>query len=244
MTDPIRTVLIDDEPPARARMRRLLAAHPWIEIVGEAGDLSSAMALCERVRPALIFLDIQLGNADGFDLLPTLQDAPDIVFATAFSDHALRAFEVNALNYLLKPVSPERLAKALEPLRRPAAERPPASPQPMAADDMLALHEDGGLRMVRLRSLISIEAEGNYTKLYLHDARPALIRRGMNEWEALLPSAAFARLDRTLIVALGAVRAVRRHSAGLAHLHLTGRPDPLPLGRAAQERLRALQPRG
>ena len=237
MTDPIRAVLIDDEPSARARMRRLLAAQPRIEIVGEAGDLSSAMALCERVHPALIFLDIHLGNADGVDLLPTLQGAPDIVFATAFSEHALRAFEVNALNYPLKPVSPERLAKALDPLRQPA------SPQPMAAGDMLALHEDGGLRMVRLSALLSIEAESNYTKLHLRDARPALIRRGMNEWEAVLPSAAFPRLDRTLIVALGAVRMVRRHSANLAHLHLTGRPDPLPLGRAAQERLPALLPR-
>ncbi|MEI7710300.1 MAG: LytTR family DNA-binding domain-containing protein [Rhodospirillales bacterium] len=236
-------MLIDDEPPARARMRRLLAAHPWIDIVGEAGDLASAIALCARVRPTLIFLDIQLGNADGFDLLPSLQGAPDIVFATAFSEHALRAFEVNALNYLLKPVSTERLAKALEPLRRHATERRPGSPQPMAVGDMLALHENGGLRMVRLSALISIEAEGNYTKLHLHGARPALIRRGMNEWEAILPAAAFPRLDRTLIVALAAVRTLRRHSAGLSHLHLTGRPDPLPLGRAAQERLRALLPR-
>ncbi len=244
MTKPVRAVLVDGEPRARERMVKLLAAHPRVEIAGQAGDIGSAAALCERTRPDLIFLDTQLGNASGFDLLEHLSGAPAIIFATAFSEYALRAFEVNALNYLLKPVSPARLASALAPLTEQAANTPPPLPRiKLVAQDLLALPQDSGLRMVPLGSVVSVEAEGNYSQVTLRQGKPALIRRTMDDWEAILPAAQFVRLDRSVIVGLSAVREFHRHSQKTGLLHLAGRPEPLRLGRPAMARLLTALPR-
>jgi len=107
----IRAVLVDDESPARARLRSLLKAHADVEIVAEAGDVESAAEACAREDPDVVFLDIQLPRASGFELLSRLSGATAVIFVTAFDGYAVRAFEVNALDYLLKPVHPERLAK-------------------------------------------------------------------------------------------------------------------------------------
>ena len=114
----IRVALVDDEPPARERLATLLADHPRVRIIGEAGDVPEAARLCAELRPDLIFLDIQMQRASGFELLPLLTTNPSIIFVTAFDRFAVRAFEVNALDYLLKPVHPDRLAMALERIQR------------------------------------------------------------------------------------------------------------------------------
>ena len=110
----MRVLIVDDERLARQAMRRLLAGHDEIEIVGEAENLSEAIAATERTHPELVFLDIELGGgADGFDLLAGLERPPMVVFVTAYAEHAVEAFAVNAVDYLLKPVAPERLAESL-----------------------------------------------------------------------------------------------------------------------------------
>ncbi len=124
----LRAVIVDDEAPARERLATLLAAHPRVEIVGEAADIDAAVAVCERVRPDVIFLDVQLRREDGFELLPRLKKVPDVIFVTAHDQHAVRAFEVNALDYLLKPIDPDRLAAALARLNAPHDPPPSAAP--------------------------------------------------------------------------------------------------------------------
>ncbi len=109
----MKAILIDDERLARVELRRLLAAHPEIEIAGEAQNSSEAIGLIAEVSPDLLFLDIEMPGASGFDLLEQLDDVPQVVFTTAFDEYAIKAFEVNALDYLLKPISPARLAAAL-----------------------------------------------------------------------------------------------------------------------------------
>src|SRR2546423_10649622 len=109
----LRALLIDDEPPARADLRERLAAHPRVTIVDEAGTLARARALLACDDYDLVFLDIQLRGGSGFDLVPDVRPEARIVFVTAFNDHAVRAFDVNALDYLLKPVQPARLAASL-----------------------------------------------------------------------------------------------------------------------------------
>ena len=117
----MRALIIDDEPPARRELRRLLAEFPSIEVVGEAGNVEEAEVRIAAVSPSLLFLDIQMPGGSGFDLLTRLDYAPQVVFTTAHDEHAVRAFEVNALDYLLKPIDPERLAAAVSRVRTAAA---------------------------------------------------------------------------------------------------------------------------
>ena len=127
----MRAIIVDDEPLARREMRRLLAEFAWIDIVGEAANVGEAALLIERLLPELLFLDIQMPGGTGFDLLERLEHLPRVIFTTAYDKHAVRAFEVNALDYLLKPIEPERLAAAVvraQPLRR----APPQPRQPAA----------------------------------------------------------------------------------------------------------------
>lgn len=237
MNRPIRTVLIDDEPPARERLLVLLRAHPEVEIVGEAGDLEGAVELCARVEPDLIFLDIQLPRASGFDLIPYLTGAPAVIFVTASDAHAVAAFEVNALDYLLKPIHPERLALALSRVQIPSKNRP--------MGDLVALEEARGSRFVSISSINHIKAEGNYTVVHLVDGPAGFVRRSLTDWEKLLPKEQFTRIDRSLIIRLDAVQRLHTDSRDSASLMIVGYETPILLGRRGALNLRrALRNRG
>jgi two-component system LytT family response regulator len=230
MTHQIRTVLIDDEPPARERLVTLLSAHPQIEIVGEAWDLESARDVCARELPDLVLLDIHLPRASGFDLLPMLTGSPSVIFVTASDNHALKAFEVNALDYLLKPIHPDRLALSLSRVQARTTE--------IAGANLVALNEDRGLRLVPAQSISHIQAVDNYTNVHLLDGPPAFIRRSMTAWEQSLPAGQFLRLDRSLMVRLDAVTSLASESRDSSLLWLSGQEKPILLGRKAALLLR------
>ena len=234
-----RALLVDDEPPARELMRRLLAAHAaTLEIIGEARSVADAAEKCTRLRPTLLFLDVQMPREDGFALLPRLTPPlPAIIFVTAYDAFAVRAFDVNAADYLLKPVAPARLTRALARVTVPAADAP-APNAPFQIDDTILLRSDHGLCSVPVTALTHIEAEENYTRVHLADMAPMLIRRTISEWERLLPSDHFVRIERSLLVQLAAVRALTTVSRDVAHLALLGRREPLVLARRASLRLR------
>ena len=238
MSAPLRTLIVDDERLARKRLHALLAAHPEVSVVGEAGSVSEAAALAAREQPALVFLDVQMPPATGFELLPLLAPAPAIVFVTAHDEFAVRAFEVSAVDYLLKPVAPERLAAAIA---RVAAGRPPAPAPttPLQTDDALILRDGDRVRRVAVAEIAAIEGDGHYTRVHLATEPPMFIRRGINAWTGQLPSAGFLRVDRSLIVNLARVRALDLRSRDLAHLTLAAASPPLILGRAASGRLKA-----
>jgi two-component system, LytTR family, response regulator len=230
LTSSIRTVLIDDEPPARERLASLLRVHREVEIVGEAGDVESAREICARVSPDLIFLDIQLPRGSGFDLLPLLTGNPAVIFVTASDRHALKAFDVNALDYLLKPIHPDRLAMSLSRVEVPAT-RPPMG-------NLVALEEARGLRFVSVSSIVCIRAEGNYTHVHLNEGPAGFVRRSLAEWEKLLPGDQFLRLDRSLLIRIDAVQHFRAESRDSASLLLTCCAKPIALGRRAALNLR------
>ena len=241
MTEPLRAIIVDDEAPARERLAALLAPHPHVTIAGEAADVESAADLCRRASPDVIFLDVQLRAATGFDLLPHLTEAVKIVFVTAFDEYAVRAFEVNALDYVLKPVHPERLAAALARVAAPVAAAATASaPRParLRNDDVVALRSESGLRMVPLRFITHIESEENYTRVHVANQPAAFVRRSMVEWHRLLPSPQFLRVTRSLIVQVAAVRELQTESRELAQVHLKGQPAPLTVARRASIRIR------
>lgn len=261
----IRVALVDDEPPARERLATLLAAHPNVRVIGEAGDVPEAARLCAELRPDLIFLDIQLPRASGFELLPLLTTNPSIIFVTAFDRFAVRAFEVNALDYLLKPVHPDRLAMALERIERielveegeagevsevsEASEASEAGELGEAEDysseaacllesDMVRLQEDRKLRVVPITMISYIEAEGNFTRVYLAAGPPAFVRRSLAVWNRILPPSLFVRIERSMILRLAAVQQLRYDSREKAVVELEGQAHPLELRRRAALRLR------
>ena len=226
----IRTVIVDDEPPARERLPTLLAAHPEVKIVGEAGDVATAKEVCAREAPDLVLLDIHLPRSSGFDLVPQLHGAPSVIFVTAYDHYAVKAFEVHALDYLLKPVHPDRLAAALA--------RIPTKDPAQSGSNRVALSEDRGIRLVPTQSITHIQAVDNYTNVHLQDGPAAFIRRSLSGWEKVLPHDQFLRIDRSLLVRLGAVESLVSESRDSSMLHLTGHQEPILLGRRAALLLR------
>lgn len=241
---PLRALIVDDEPPARELLRRLLAAHAEIDVVGEARSAADAAEQCTRLRPDVVFLDVQMPREDGFALLPRLTPPlPAIVFVTAYDEFAVRAFDVNAADYLLKPVAPDRLARALARVAAPPAfteATPASSPNAprLQASDTLFLRTDQNLQTVPVLAVTHIVAEENYTRVHLADGAALLLRRTMNEWEALLPVSHFFRIERSLIVNRTSVLRLDVISRDVAHAHLAGRREPLVLARRASLRLR------
>jgi two-component system, LytTR family, response regulator len=238
-------ILVDDERLARRELARLLAAHPELTVAGEAASVEEAAELVRRVDPDVVFLDIQMPKRSGFELLEAADVRGRVVFVTAHDVHALRAFEVNALDYLLKPVHPERLAVTVRRLlaaQHAAAPEPaeaPASTAALELDDHLFLSEGRAARFVRVRIIVCIRGAGDYSELVLADGKRILSPRPLKEWEARLPAQSFARVHRTAIVNLEAVEAVQRISEQAFHVTLRGLAEPVPLSRRHAARLRS-----
>ncbi len=186
MSRDMAAVIVDDERLARSELRTLLAAHPEIRVIGEAASVQSAAEVIARKRPDLVFLDIQLGAETGFDLLELLDAQLAVIFVTAYEQHAIRAFEVNALDYLLKPVTPERLAAAIDKLE--ALKPPSALKQPLQYQDRLLIRLEHGMAFHRIDHIKYIEVAGDYSYLHAVNGKKHLVHKPLKEWEARLPS--------------------------------------------------------
>jgi two-component system LytT family response regulator len=197
-----RALIVEDEDDAREFLRGQLKAHPEIEIVGEAENVAEAIVIFNALKPDLIFLDVQMPKRDGFSLLPELRPVPDIIFVTAYDAFAVKAFEVNAVDFLLKPISAERLALALARLDR----RSPRKAKPFAHDDRVFLYSDLEVRVVLAADITHIQAEQNYCRVHMANHEPMLVRRTMAEWKRLLPEKYFLRVNRSTLINLYAVR--------------------------------------
>jgi two-component system, LytTR family, response regulator len=171
----MKALIIDDEPPARRELRRLLSGFPWVEIIGECGNIVEAAAKVETLAPALLFLDIQMPGGSGFDLLTRLEQVPQVIFTTAHDEHAVRAFEVNALDYLLKPIDPVRLSAALSRVRVENAATV-GGPRPDAPLQQLFLRDGSQCWFVPLREVSLLTSEGNYVRLSWGARQPLLGR--------------------------------------------------------------------
>lgn len=238
----IRTLLIEDEPAARTLLRRMLARHPELMIVGEAGSLPAARALLGRDNYDLVFLDIQLEGGSGFDLVPQVRREARIIFVTAHDQHALRAFEVNALDYLTKPLRSWRLAESLRRLTaRPAEARPPAPP-PLVDADLVLLHSGAHQRLVAVHDIVAIAAQENYSLVRLADGGKELVRRTLKDWEARLPAACFLRVHRSTLVNLKRITGYQRLGPKSVALHVAGLRRLVPVSREHWAEVRRRRP--
>jgi two-component system, LytTR family, response regulator len=232
-----RVLIVDDEHLARQAMRRLLANHPEIEIVGEAEGVSDALRAIERTRPQLVFLDIELGGADGFDLLARLETPPVVVFVTAYAEYAVEAFAVNAVDYLLKPVDSERLAESLKRVERELAREEPVLAPP-ASGGVIAFKTPKRIVLARPSEVVALRADGDFTHVFVADQPALMIWRTLSHFESLLPSPPFLRLGRSLIVNRDRLRNIETPSRETTRLMLHGMDEALTLGRSAAARLR------
>lgn len=213
MTPPLRVLLVDDVELARSKLRRALAAHPDVEIVGEAADGEAMLAAVRALRPQLLFLDIAMPEQDGFSALSELSPAerPLVIFLTAYAQHALEAFRVEAVDYLLKPVEAGLLAEALGRVRRRLAE-PGAVVEPRGPEsrppERLTVRTDSGMRVVEVATIRWIEAIRNYLALHL-PGESVIVRSTLQGLLEQLDPARFVRVHRSAIVNLAEVHELR-----------------------------------
>jgi two-component system LytT family response regulator len=204
----IRALVVDDEPLARKAIISLIGDYPSIEVVGEAGNADQAARMIEEQQPELLFLDIQMPGKTGFDLLNEVSFQGNVIFITAYDEYALRAFEINALDYLMKPISPERLKKAIERLDEQEEKHAPPLNQDLRMDDRLFLLMGKHMVFLKISSIVYIQAEGDYTQVTTSEGRRGLILKSMKEWEKRLPKSHFCRIHRSYIVNLDYVEEV------------------------------------
>lgn len=236
----MRAILIDDEPIARDALIALLAVHPAVSVAGEAGTLTAARTLLENTDYDLVFLDIQLRGGTGFDLVPHIRPGARIIFVTAYDQHALRAFEVNALDYLLKPVAPARLAATLARLDDPAPEAAGTSVGLVADDRVLLKLGAGNERFVRVADILCVSSEENYTAILVGPTGERLfVRRTLKTWEDTLPADLFMRVHRQTIVNLTHARSLARVTEDVYHLVLEGVALPVVVSNRHVPALRA-----
>lgn len=219
----MRAVIIEDEPLARRELRRLLEPHPSVEIVGEAANIEEAKKLVEATTPDLLFLDIHMPGGTGFDLLEQLEQVPAVIFTTAYDEHAVRAFEIDAIDYLLKPIEPERLADALGRMVVMTQQR--ANKQ-ATLDILEQIFVRDGPRcwFVPLREVHLISSEGNYVRLHWKQAKP-LFGKSLVSLETRLDPKLFFRANRQQIINLEFVEEVDMGTGGRLHIQLRGGPE-------------------
>ena len=219
----MRVLIVDDERLARDELRRLLRAHPDIVIAGEAATADEAVARTSDADADLLLLDIEMPGGSGFDLLARLERVPRVIFTTAYDQYAVKAFEVNALDYLLKPIEPERLAAALRKLQT-AAPLSAGAVSPDAPLEQLFVRDGHRCWFVPLREVGVITSEGNYVRLSWGKERP-LLARSLAALEQKLDAKRFFRANRRQLVNLDFIKEVELGEGGRMHLQLRDGPE-------------------
>jgi len=227
MNKPIRALVIDDERLARKDLIALLGAHDQVTVIGEADDVPSAVEAIRALNPDLIFLDIQMPGDSGFDLLEKMDVEAQVIFVTAFDEFAIRAFEVNALDYLLKPVNPERLAKALKKLE----EKKPPPGRKLNINDRLFLMVGRFFKFLPVRAIMIIQAAGDYSEVLTADGSKGLTLKSMKDWETRLPPQHFVRIHRSTIINMDFIERVESWFNYSFRIYMKGIKEPLVISR-------------
>ncbi len=239
----LKVVVIDDEAASRKALTRLIARHATLHLVGQAHSAASGAALIARLRPDAVFLDVQMAGLYGFRRLAQLPAAPRIVFVTAHAAYAMHAFDVEAVDFLLKPVQPERFARAVRRLLQlgpihPATDAPARALAADPARPTLAVPIARGTQIVPIDDILAIHADGDDSRMRLAGGAACLVRRSIGGLAPLLPKPPFLRLDRSLIVHTGRIAGIQTVSRDRTLVTLDGATTPLALGRTGAAALR------
>jgi two-component system, LytTR family, response regulator len=223
---PIKTLIIDDERLARNELRKLLSEFPDIEVIDEATNVDEGVEKIDLLNPDLIFLDIQMPGKTGFDLLQEVERAPRVIFTTAYDEYALKAFEVNAFDYLLKPVEPKRLSDAIHKLnyeisREKAGETGAFNRGPLTENDQVFVKDGERCWFVKLSEIRLFESVGNYAKVFFATNKP-LILKSLNALEERLDERMFFRANRKHIINLRWIERIEPYFNGGLLVELKG----------------------
>ena len=222
----MRAIIIDDERLARTELRKLLQDFPEVEVVDEAANADEAINKIDTLQPDLVFLDIQMPGKTGFDMLAELERAPHVIFTTAYDEYALKAFEVNALDYLLKPIEPKRLADAMQKLHIAETKENHIVPENfnqsiLTEADQVFVKDGERCWFVKLSDVRLFESVGNYAKVFFGANKP-LILKSLNALEERLDQKTFFRANRKHIVNLRMIEKIEPYFNGGLLLELKG----------------------
>lgn len=218
-----KVVIIDDERLARSELKRLLKDYTEIEVVGEAANGREGIEIIETLNPNLVFLDIQMPEQTGFEMLSQLDKVPYVIFVTAYDEYALKAFEVNALDYLMKPVEPRRLAEAINKMRQaePDPDGDGSGNRLLSENDQVFVKDGDRCWFVKLSEVRLFESVGNYAKVYFGGNKP-LILKSLNSLEERLDDKAFFRANRKHIINLRMIDKIEPYFNGGLLVELLG----------------------
>lgn len=226
----LTALVIDDERLARLTLRKDLEKFPDINIIGEASGVKMAKSMIEQMKPDLLFLDVQMMDGTAFDLLNQIEYSGKIIFITAYDKYALRAFEVNAVDYLLKPVSLKRLSHAIEKLSdEDVTEKPPASR--LNYDDRLLVMHKNAVNFIKISTITAVCASREYSYIHSSDGKVYLSSTSISDWENRLPDKNFIRIHRSTIINFDFIVKIDHHVTGTAEVILQGFSEPLDISR-------------
>jgi len=235
----LSALIVDDERLARMELISMLTHFENINVVGEADGVDMAIEQIEKHKPDLIFLDIQMPGKSGFDLLDNIELDAKIIFVTAYDEYAIRAFEVNALDYLPKPVSQERLTKTVERIISNSPNRQLSSKK-LKYTDRLFLEFGTKIRFLKISEITFITAEGDYSMVNLFDGTQGLVSKSMKEWEERLPINFFCRIHRSSIINNEFIEKIDKYFNNSYKISLKGVKDPLIISRRYAKRIKGL----
>jgi two-component system LytT family response regulator len=225
------TLIIDDERLARLALRKDLEKFPEINIIGEASGFATAKELITRLKPDLLFLDIQLTDGNGFDLLNQVEYSGEVIFVTAYDEFAIRAFEVNALDYLVKPSSIKRLKVAIDRLSDKQKANPPENVVKLEYNDRLLVIHRNSANFIKIDTITHISASQECSYLHTTDGKEYLTARSIAYWEHRLPDAHFCRVHRSTILNFNYISKINHNITGTGEAYLHHVAEPLSISR-------------
>jgi len=247
MKDKITALIVDDVDMMRITLKKILEKFPKIQVIGEAADYESAKSAINDLQPDLVFLDIDLNGLTSIDILSHVNHNPKIIFVTSHPDFALKAFELNAVDYILKPISFDRISKAIERVTDEELAKIDAEPNTAAAkteltpstddekfedDQVILLNFENKMSFVKIAEIDFIEAFGNYTKVHMNDGRLSTTYNSIKNWDNRLPSDTFIQIHRSTIVNLLKINKIERWTNDTGRLHLKGYEEPFDISRS------------
>ena len=215
-----KTIIVDDERLAREEVKRALKKYTEFEIVGEASNVDEALTLIDKEEPDIIFLDIHMPEKSGFDLLEELTTVPEVVFTTAYDQYAVKAFELNALDYLVKPLREERFVKTIEKVKHELVEKSEIKSDVIPMHRKIFIKDGEQCYFVPLSEIYFIESLENYARLYFNNQK-AMIKRSLNLLEKKLDSTVFFRVNRSQIINIQYIKEIHPHFNSRLHIKLT-----------------------
>ncbi|MGL4632765.1 MAG: LytR/AlgR family response regulator transcription factor [Leadbetterella sp.] len=239
----MKAIIIDDERLARNELKRLLENFPQVEIIAEAADADEAIELIESLSPDLIFLDIQMPGKNGFELLEQIEDKiPEVIFTTAYDEYALEAFNVNALDYILKPIDPARLSEAIQKVETQFRLENLSHTQSefLKASDQIFIKDGEKCWFVKLSEVKLFESMGNYVRLYFQDQKP-MILKSLNALQERLDPKVFFRANRKHIINLAHIEKIEPWFSGSLLVHIKQEPTENPFEKIEISRRQAIK---